>query len=318
MKIPLFDAHCDTISQIFVKSQSLIENTCHIDFSKASVLEPYVQIFALYSDIKKTLDTTPFNQFFQLYRKFIAETEQRNPDKIVLCRNTSDIAEAARGNKIAAMLSVEGAELLDCSLEKLQVAYDLGVRAINVVWNNRNALSGSCAEAPEEGLTDKGKEFVERMFDLGIMVDVSHISEPGFWDVAEIAQRRGRPFIASHSNSKKICGHRRNLTDDQFLAIKSLNGFVGINLYRDLVNTGHATLDHVIGHIEHFLSLGGAGIIGIGADFDGCEDLPLEIGNISDMWKLYDGLLKKNYSEQLVRDIFYFNLLRMVKDICDT
>lgn len=315
MIIPLFDAHCDTISRIFNLDQGLHSNDGHIDFRKAFYLEPYAQVFAFFCDVKAIRDMTPFNQLYHQYRKFIKETEQKNPGKVQLCVTANEIVSAGINGKIAAMLAIEGAELFNCSLERLDVVHGLGVRIVTLVWNHENILCGSCNDAPEKGLSEKGAQMTLRMRSLGMITDVSHMSEPGFWDVAEILDKR--PFIASHSNSKTICDHRRNLTDEQFVQIIKSGGIAGINLYRNFVGKDNPGIDKVIEHIEHFLSLGGAKNIGIGADFDGCEDLPNGISSISDMWKIYEALLKLNYPEALVRDIFYFNFLRVVREVCD-
>lgn len=143
-----------------------------------------------------------------------------------------DVEQAHRCGKAAAFLTVEGAELLGCDPARLDQAAIDGVTAINLTWNYANALSGSSKEQPERGLSTVGRDFVRKMEDLRILVDVSHLSEAGFWDVAEIASR---PFIASHSNAKSVWNHTRNLTNEQITAIIENQGVIGLNFYEGFV-----------------------------------------------------------------------------------
>ena len=137
---------------------------------------------------------------------------------------------------------------------------------MNLTWNNPNALSGTNCEEPERGLSEQGRAFVREMQRLGMLVDVSHLSDPGFWDVIEIARW---PIMASHSNSRAVWDHTRNLTDDMFTAIIKNHGVVGLNLCREFVG-GAEDIDALAGHLEHFLSLGGEKTVALGGDLDGC------------------------------------------------
>ena len=216
--------------------------------------------------------------------------------------------------RMAALLSVEGAELLDCDLDKLRQAYAWGVRAVNLTWNHPNALSGTNAEERERGLSAQGRAFVQEMQRLGMLVDVSHLSDPGFWDVMEIA---GKPIFASHSNARDVFFDTRNLTDAQFTAIIKNNGVAGLNLYAGFLGRA-ADLDTVTRHLEHFLALGGERNLSLGGDWDGCTVLPEGIEGIQDLDRLYEHLLRRNYHEELVRGIFYSNLMRVVSEVCNT
>ena len=222
-------------------------------------------------------------------------------------------AEAAFAEgKAAAFLSVEGAELLDCSLERLEEAHTLGVRAVNLTWNHKNALSGTNLEEPEKGLTPQGRAFVEKMGRLGMLVDVSHLSDPGFWDVAELVPG---PFFASHSNARQVFSHTRNLTDAQFTAIIDHNGVAGLNLYAQFLGE-RVDLDTVVSHLEHWLELGGERSIALGGDLDGCSQLPEGFRGVEDWERLWERLLQRNYSEALLRALFFENLMRVVSEVC--
>jgi len=319
MKLPLFDAHCDTLSAMLYTNQPMQRNNLHVDLQRGEKYAPWAQFFAIFGQIDPMggagfcgFQTFPDGRHcFEAQYRLFQESLAANRDQMYFCRTASDVETAALAGKMAAFLSVEGAELLDCDLGRLDEAYELGVRMVGLTWNAANALSGTSVEESERGLTELGRKFVRRCEELGVIVDVSHISEPGFWDVAEESTK---PFVASHSNAYAIYPHSRNLTDAQFRAIIQADGIAGINLFTMLL--GGATIDTVMAHMEHFLSLGGERHLAIGADLDGCEELPVGLHGIEDMEKLAERLLQKNYAESLVYDIFYHNLMRVVKTVC--
>ena len=315
MKIPLFDAHCDTAFKMLLKGYGLSENTGHTDLERGNKYSPYAQFYALFA-----MDASNVPEYFQSIEgmtaaeMFSAELKNlmyeigKNQDKIMLCKSASDARVAAAANKTAALLSIEGAELIGCDLKRLDEMFALGVRAINLTWNNPNDLICS------EGLTELGTAFVKRCNELGIIIDVSHLPDTAFWNVIDIAEK---PLMASHSNSRALCAHRRNLNDEQFSAIIKNGGVAGINLYSNFLGKEPTVLT-VIEHIEHFLSLGGEKHLALGCDFDGCDSLPDGISGIEDITQIYNTLLRLNYKETLVNDIFYNNLMRVVEEVCVT
>ena len=195
---------------------------------------------------------------------------------------------------------MEGGELLDCDPARLAQAAEDGVTAINLTWNHANALSGSSLEHPEQGLTPVGRQFVSTMENLHILVDVSHLSETGFWDVMEIARR---PIIASHSNAKSV--------RDQITAIIDNQGVIGLNFYKDFVG-GSQDLDMLRAHLDRILELGGAANVGLGGDWDGCDTIDA-LPSIDKLGCFYEYLLCHGYNETVVRDLFYNNLMRVVR-----
>ena len=208
----------------------------------------------------------------------------------------------------AALLSIEGAELLDCDIRRLDTAYDWGVRLLNPVWNYANRLSGSNAQQPEQGLTAYGRDFLQRMEELSIYVDVSHLSAAGFWDVVRLSRR---PVVASHSNSRAVCPHRRNLTDDMFRAIRDSGGVAGLNYYQHFVGDD-PTMEGLVRHVEHFLELDGERSLCLGGDMDGCELLAGGMRGLEDVPLLWQALADRGYPQSLLEDLFWNNLRRMV------
>ena len=298
---PLFDGHCDTGSKALRKNCGLYSNGLHVDLERLGNYGPSCQIFAIFAE----------NDFELSYKRIMAGIKselEKNSDSVALCRNAEDIEKTVSSGKTAALISVEGAELLGCDEDKLAKAKDDGVSSVNITWNFENALSGTNAQGRDKGLSSLGKSFVKKCGALHIAVDVSHISDKGFWDVAECEV----PFFASHSNSRSVCGHKRNLTDDMFKAIVSSGGVAGLNMYADFLGD-NPDISTVIKHIDRFLSLGGEKNIAIGADFDGCESLPKGIKGVQDMYKIYDELIRLGYGKELADDIFFNNMFRFFK-----
>lgn len=307
--ISVFDAHCDTISRCYYLHEGLRCNTGDLSLEKTERFARYCQFFALWTTKEYTDgDGCTMEEAYHTLLGCFRAQMACNSDKIIQCRTAQDVEQAHRCGKAAAFLTVEGAELLGCDPARLDQAAIDGVTAINLTWNYANALSGSSKEQPERGLSTVGRDFVRKMEDLHILVDVSHLSEAGFWDVAEIASR---PFIASHSNAKSVWNHTRNLTNEQITAIIENQGVIGLNFYEGFVG-GSRDLDMVRAHLDRILELGGAGTVALGGDWDGC-DLIGDLPAIDSLPRLYEHLLLRGYEETVVQNLFYNNLMRVVR-----
>ena len=319
MPIPLFDAHCDTIDALIKNGGTLFENTCHLDLTRSAAFRPYAQVFAVWGrprgvsthgmgyDVpdfpESDLTAIGNNVLGLLLDEFAA-----NSDSVKLCLCAGDARTAAEENKTAAFISIEGAELIGCSMDSMWSAFERGVRIVNITWNYDNKLSGS-AMGSGDGLSEYGEDFVHFLQAIGVAVDVSHISERAFWDICDISRR---PFIASHSSSRALFDHPRNLTDTQFCAIRDAGGAVGVNFYPKFIG-GTRDIDAIVLHIEHFLSLGGKKAVCLGGDLDGIDNLPSNFRDVRDYSLIFDALLRRGYPEQLVCDIFYNNILEVLE-----
>ncbi len=308
----IVDAHCDTITELLQNGQELRQNNCHIDINRLKQYNGYVQFFAAFISPDQAR-MGALSCVLSIIDKLYLEIEN-NKNDIMLCRNYSDITHALQNKKIAAVLSIEGGEALEGNISALRMLYELGVRAMTLTWNPRNQLADGVGEKNTGGgLTSFGREVVGEMNRLGMLVDVSHISEAGFWDVINLTSA---PIIASHSNAKKICGHARNLTDEQLLALKKNGGVPGLNLYPVfLSNSGKASIKDAIDHIEYILALTDENTLGLGADFDGIDSTPEGLEGVQHMGTLFNELLRLNYSEDIVRKIAGENFLRVIKDV---
>ncbi len=309
----LFDAHCDTIYQCYHQNQSLLKENPngHVDLKRSKAFRNYVQFFAIFENGAEKSKIEMKQTFQNQYDIFLNEIKT-NTKNIEFCKTARDAHQAFQHGKHAAFLSVEGAELLGCDIQMLEKAYELGVRSVTLTWNHKNELAGSSAQRTPNGLSEKGKQFVKKMQELSMIVDVSHISEAAFWDVVKITKA---PIIASHSNFKILNNHPRNVTDEQFLALKDSGGVLGLNFYSAFLGE-NATIDTLLSHVEHAWSLDGQNSIAFGSDFDGCDLLPYGIKGLEDVERIYEALLRRNYCEIWVENLFYKNLMRVVSEVC--
>lgn len=301
MNIPLFDCHCDTAAHAREHGEKLRRNRMQLDLERLSHYSPAGQVFAVCA----ADDAEPV-KFADVSIAFFLEQIKENSDIVKLCLNFRDILSAEKEGKIAALLSIEGAE----QISDIDEAYGQGVRIVHMTWNHDNALCGAAMDSGA-GLTQEGKSFVLRAQQLGIMLDMSHVSECGFWDTLSISTR---PVIAGHSNARAVCNVTRNLTDAQFTALVKQGGGAGINLYPEFLGLG-CDIDAVFAHIEHFISLGGEKSVFLGCDLDGIEQMPKGISGVQDLGRIYEALLRHNYPERLARDIFRNNILRVMEKV---
>ena len=307
MSFPVFDAHCDTAYELLRTGALLGANDCHISLERMERIPGSAQFFAFWTADPGAKEP-PEQLFRAMYDELIRQFSLFS-GRIRLCRTADDAKAAAEEGRTAAFLSIEGAEAISCDPGKLELAYEQGVRMIAPCWNAPNALTGSIVSGG--GLTAQGREFVRRAQKLGILLDVSHISEKAFWDLCDITEK---PFVASHSNSRAVCRHVRNLTDEQFKALCQIGGTAGLNLYGAfLKDDGPVTLEDVWRHIEHFLELGGEGHIALGGDLDGCSVLPESFTGVDSYELLAQWLEKKHLPAATIEHIFSESLLKVVK-----
>ena len=296
-----FDLHCDTLFECDKNSVGLKNNGLHVDLVKATV-GPYIQCFAAW--IPDTLrGDAAFNHFEKLAKILKCESETGN---ILFIKSQEDVVFTEKSNKIGGILTIEGGAAFGGKLENIQKAAKMGVKMVTLTWNKSNEIgSGIGSDNSSIGLTCFGKNAIAEMEKNNIIVDISHASEKLFYDVCEAADK---PFVASHSNSKHICNHKRNLSDEQFFEIKNRGGLVGINFYKAFLtdNPDKASVESIFEHADYFMSLGGENILAMGSDFDG-SDIPNDMTGISSIEKLSEIFRKHNYSEELIDKIFYKN-----------
>ena len=313
MNVPVFDLHCDTalalLGQNLRQCGSLKKNTYHIDLERAGGLTGYTQCFACfttepYEDIKPV-------ELFEREMATINRELERNADVICQAYTAEDIEANQKAGKMSAILTIEGPAGFGYDPELLQDLYLVGFRMTTLGWNEKNPLTGSCQTGG--GLTDLGRVYVKQAQELGMIVDVSHISDEGFWDIMDVTQG---PVVASHSNSRKVWDVPRNLTDDMFLQLCKTGGVAGINLYSAFLGED-PDLNTVCDHILHFLELDPSGKhIALGGDLDGCERLPTGFSGVESYPALALALKDRGIDESMIADIFWNNSLGVMKRCC--
>ncbi|MCS7385515.1 MAG: dipeptidase [archaeon GB-1867-005] len=317
----IIDAHCDTALHIIDrlgrpgwKPRSIVERSeqGHVDIPRLFEAGVTCQFFAIYVDaIYKPEKATA--RALELISALYSEFEKAE-GKVVVAKSTEDILKAKNQGKISALISLEGGEPIQFSPLLLKAFHMLGMRAMSLTWNERNMLADGISESiTKGGLTTLGLKVIEKMEDLGIIVDVSHISEAGFWDIVENCSK---PIIASHSDCRELCNHPRNLTDEQLKAIAEKNGVVGVNFYpKFLVKDGEATIDDVVRHIDHIVNVAGINHVGLGSDFDGISSTPKGLEDVSKLPNLTAKLIERGYSKSEIKKILGENFLRVIREV---
>ena len=257
-----------------------------------------------------------------------AEERESNGEFFIIT-SKKDLERLTPDGPIGVSLHIEGGKPLSGQISMLDVYYRLGVRSMQLAWNGRNELADSTSEKHPGGLTKFGIDVIIAMNDLGILIDVSHLAEPSFWDAIEYSKS---PIVATHSNAKFLTDHPRNLTDEQIKAIALKEGIIGIVFYPPFVRKENPNIDDVINQIDYIKNLVGVDYIGIGPDFiDYAPDLihgdvlargipivekfPLDIENVTKMPNITKKLLERGYKEEEIKKILGDNFLRVFKEV---
>lgn len=316
MKFPVFDLHCDTVLGLMGKDLlaegSLRKNQLHIDLERAQDFPGYAQCFACFTTTSdrypkgKTVEDIFERELSVLLREFNAHS-----DLIRQAFTAEDIENNLNEGIISGILTIEGPAGFGYDPALLENLYQIGFRISTLGWNEKNVLAGS--NVTGGGLTDLGREYVKQAQKLGMIIDVSHISDEAFWDIMDITQS---PVIATHSNSRQVYAHKRNLTDDMFRTICQTGGVAGMNLYADFLGE-HADLDTVCDHVFHLLELDPEGKhISLGGDLDGCDILPKGFDGIQSYCTLAERLLQRGLREDMLHNIFWNNALGVIRTCC--
>ena len=311
----VFDGHCDTILEVMNHKRTLEKKstTGHLDIPRMQEGGVDVQFFAVFiEDIYKP--DRSLKRTLQLIDCFYKEIE-KNQNDISVVTNFNQIKEANNTGKIAAILSIEGGEALEGDLGVLRVLYKLGVRLLTLTWNQRNQIADGISESRTgSGLTEFGLKVIDEMNDLRMLIDVSHLSETGFWDVVK---RSKAPIVASHSNCYALCPHLRNLKDEQIKALADKGGVIGITFVPNFLTQEKrkTTVEDVVKHIDYLVGKVGVDYIGLGSDFDGTGSLPLGLEGVDKVPNITKGLLYRGYKEKDIKKILGENFLRVFKEV---
>ncbi len=313
MNFPVFDLHCDTALSLVHKgkasNETLRKNGGHIDLERAKTLPGYCQCFACFTTPGEELpDGITVTTLFEREMDAVLGQIDENSDFIRLAYSADDVEKNQEAGLMSGVLTIEGPAGFGFDPELLEDLHRAGFRISSLGWNEKNVLTGS--NVTGGGLTDLGKEYVKEAQRVGIAVDVSHISDEGFWDIMKITSG---PVVATHSNSRAVWNHSRNLTDDMFRAICETGGVAGFNLYSAFIGR-EPDLDTACRHILHFLELDCEGRhIALGGDLDGCDQLPKGFDGVDSYPAIAECLLHHGVGETIVRRIFWENALEVLR-----
>jgi len=313
LRSSVVDAHGDNLSK-YLKKYSYnnpLQEDPALDIQSYFTGGVNLQFLALYTP----QDFIPHStiQFTLEMIDLFYRWKKENSEVLYLITSKKDI-ELLEEGKLFCLLSIEGGEALDGKLFMLDLYYRLGVRAMGLTWNGRNLLADGVNSGNNPGgLTFFGEEIVKKMNTLGMIIDVSHISEKSFWDVIKLSSE---PVIASHSNCFSLHKHIRNLKDEQIRAIAEKGGVIGITFVSDFLGEGVVTIEQVVNHIEHIIDItGGYDTAGIGSDFYGTDKLPEGLKDISFLPRLTESLVKRGHKYKDIEKIIGKNWLRILSQI---
>lgn len=310
----IIDMHCDTLLECYRNSSHMLSNNAgHISVDKLLQGNALAQFFAIFISPEEKASMDPYDIFNKVYETYKTQLEL-NSDYIKPALCAQDIISNSEDSKISSILAVEDGVILEDKIERVQEVFDKGVRLITLTWNFENSIGYPCSDDPAEhslGLKAFGIDVVAEMNRLGMLIDVSHLSEGGFYDVAKHSRK---PFVASHSCARALCNHRRNLTDDQLKVLGNQGGLVGVNFYSAFLkeDSEYATIGQIVEHVKYMVNKAGMESVGLGSDFDGI-DCELEFSDYASYPLLLDAL-SKHFTEDQLDMICNGNAFRVLKE----
>lgn len=309
----IVDGHCDSLIDFCAGKRPLKgEKEGHWELKRARQAKIGLQFLAAYieADYKPGRALLRGLELIEAAHRFILSY----PEEVFLVRTANDLSRSSQQGRVGILLSVEGGEILEESLFMLDIIYHLGVRALGLTWNQRNALGDGAGETGTQSrLTRFGVSVVQRMNELGMVVDVSHLNEAGFWHVLEVSRQS---VIASHSCAAALCPHPRNLSDAQLKALAQSGGVVGVNFYPSFLNpTGKAKREDVIKHITYIADVAGVDVIGLGSDFDGISEVPEGLESVDKMALLVEDLERAGFNRVEIEKICHGNFMRLLANV---
>jgi len=341
--VPVFDGHNDVLLRLWMKKQGDPiadflngDEGGHLDLPRMIKGGFQGGFFAIFApspadadlDDDEDMNPPPANTVGQIgalnatigMASILFRIEERSEGRFKVCRSAAEIRDAVAQGKIAAIFHIEGAEAIDPELKSLDVLHKAGLRSIGLVWSRDNAFGHGVPfkfpSSPDTGpgLTEAGKALVRRCNELKIMVDVSHLNEKGFWDVA---RHSTAPIVATHSNAHALSASSRNLTDDQLKIIGKSGGMIGLNFANGFLRAdgrwqSENGLDTMLRHLDHLMKMAGEDHVGLGSDFDGAR-IPSQIGDVTGLPRLVEAMAAHGYGEKLAQKLCSENWMKVLE-----
>ncbi len=303
------DLHCDTLLEVQARVREIRDRSARgaIDLPRLREGGMGVQVFAAFVHPQEA--PRGFARALELIGAFDRMLEE-NPRSLGRVTTATEIRTFHRGGKIGALLAIENGDAVGGDVANVEPLYRRGVRMMSLTWNQSNPLADGALEQKHGGLTPFGRKVVARMQELGMVIDVSHLSPQSFWDV--LAASHG-PIVASHSSAAGLTPHPRNLSDAQLRAIAARGGVVGVNFYPVFV--GRPTLERVLDHIDYLVKIMGIDHVGLGSDFDGFTGQVQGLEDVSKLPNLTAGLVARGYTREQVLKILGGNALRVFAQV---
>ena len=316
------DMHCDTIGELWKAEKAgkpiyLCSNSLHIDLEKMQKGDDLLQNFAMFVFLGREKDPlVNVLEMIDVYNRAMAE----NSDLIAPVLRFEDIEKNRAAGKLSGMLTIEEGAVLKGNPYVVRSLYQLGVRMLTLTWNFENEIGypNTIVKAKDYdpsrhyGLKPEGIEIVREMNRVGMIVDVSHLGDDGFWDVVKYCDG---PFVASHSNARAVCNHTRNMTDDMIRALADKGGVMGLNFCGDFLNpNGKSRVEDMVRHARHILDVGGSDILGLGTDYDGIDG-DLELDHCDKMQLLAQEMDRQGFGIEQIEKIFHGNVLRLYREV---
>ncbi len=322
--IPYIDMHCDTLMRAYLDKKNNVYELPELmlDVKRLTESGASAQFFAMFmlpEYVRERLkDAFPKDRDYvetllSIYEKTLAE----HGESIGRCTAYCDYLANKKAGRVSAILSVEDGRMVAGNLDNLKWLYQMGVRMMAPLWNYENCFGYPNSEDTiimQKGLTPFGKEAIRGLNDLGIIIDVSHLNDGGFWDVVKLSKK---PFVASHSNCRSLSPHQRNLTDEMIRALADKGGVMGLNFYGPFLNQDTSCMEsripQMLVHLKHMIKLGGSDLPAIGSDFDGMDG-EFEISDCSKMQLLFEAMERNGFSNEQIEKIAYKNVERVIKE----
>lgn len=336
----LVDMHCDTISGLMARpaEENLAQNHLCVSVEKMEKAGTLVQFFACFVHAvsyeadggagynhqmaaKKEISAGAWDRAYQAVLEMTERIDLEQSEKIRTARSYQEIFKNREQGMISAVKTAEEGGILNGDLDRLEVLYEAGIRLITLTWNFKNCLgypNSRESSIMQRGLTPLGKQTVERMNELGMLVDVSHLSDGGFWDCIQISRQ---PVCASHSNARALCPHPRNLTDEMLGALGENGGVTGLNFYPAfLCEDRAAVVDDIARHAVHMIHKGGEDVVAIGTDFDGFDNEPHAgwVNDVSEMELVWEAMRKRGITPRQIDKIMSLNAMRVIESVMNS
>ena len=318
------DMHCDTLMRAYFRDKDDLFTCPEFDLDISRMIESgmMAQFFAIFVPSAKVYaryekEYKGDDEYIDKCASIFNHTVQKHADVLAKATSAKEILDNYAGHKVSAILTMEDGVAVQGDMNKLDYFHSLGVRALSLTWNYENCFGYPNSKDPEimqKGLKDFGKDAVKHMQEIGMLVDVSHLSDGGFYDVYKLSKV---PFIATHSNARALCNHSRNMTDDMILKLHEKGGVMGINICPDFLDDTPGNKDSKISRlcdmIEHEKEIAGIEVCAIGTDIDGTHG-NFEMKGPCASNKLFDELIRRGFSTSDIEKIAYKNIIRVMNE----